>query len=51
MGRLINFSSFAQVPKSINLHLSEQNGLNLLTLLRSAEVLHWGHFLVISTDS
>jgi hypothetical protein len=33
------------------LHLSEQNGLNLLTLLRSAEVSHWGHLLVISTDS
>jgi preprotein translocase subunit SecA len=51
IGRLINFSSFAQVPKSINLHLSEQKGLNLLTLLRSAEVSHWGHFLVINTDS
>jgi len=51
MGRLINFSSFAQVPKSINLHLSEQKGLNLLVLLRSADASHCGHSLIIVTDS
>ena len=47
---ILNFS-VAHAPKSINLHLSEQNGLNLLPLERSASLLQLGHLLDILKGS
>ena len=43
---ILNFS-VAHAPKSINLHFSEQNGLNLLVLERSASLSQLGHLLGI----
>ncbi len=51
MGLLISFSSLAHVPRSINLHFSEQNGRKMLVALRSASLLHLGQsFFIVWSD-
>ena len=42
----ITFSSFAQEPKSISLHLAEQNGLCSLLLSVDVGLLHLGHLFI-----
>jgi hypothetical protein len=47
---IVNFS-VAHAPKSISLHFSEQNGLNILPLERTASLLQLGHLLGILKGS
>jgi len=46
MGLVTIFSSLAQDPKSINLHLAEQNGLCLLSFEVDVGFSHLGQLLI-----
>ena len=46
LGLETTFSSPAQEPKSINLHLSEQNGLKTFLLVKSIFLLQLGHSFI-----